>query len=280
MGHIPFVSHPAPAAFCLAVLGIIAVNCSKPEEFVYDDETDSGVTLTLPKGTVIGVYAVDADGNVTCSTAGVDGDGNAVLPTSGSASLTAYAPWQENWGLEAYLDPPVFSVKEDQNAEGAYAASDLIMGRLSGSDITLGHMLARVAVNIIDDIGLSDLSGTTVTLPDAYTSVSVDIPQCSVSTVEILRGDVTMSSVTASDWRLSCKAVVAPHSLDKGTPLISVALFGGNPQVFVLSEDAELAGGSTFTYNLRLTQQGLIPDSWSITDWDDGEEEDLEIHPQ
>ena len=82
---------------------------------------------------------------------------------------------------------------------------------------------------------------------------------------------------TASDWRYTCSAIVAPQSLKQGTPFFSVTLSGDSPQVFGLPEDASLESGSTFTLNLRLTQQGLIPNGWSVTDWEYGEDQSISI---
>lgn len=274
---------------CLLLAGVVGVaaGCHKRIEFEYIDEEEesqsvvvqtdeNGLESALPAGADLGVYLVGGDGNVSLSHVLVGEDGTAVLPAvAAGESLIVYSPYQEDWGVEAYYSNPVFAVAQDQSTAEAYASSDLMMGvyspetRAEGPEITFSHMLSKIAVNIIDDIGLSDLNKVEVSLVGAYTSVTVDLPHQEVRTVEIRRSDIRMYSHTASDWRISSLAIVAPHDLVAATPLVSVNLYGDHPQVFLLPEDVHLAGGSTYSVNIRLTQQGLIPDGWSITDWDD-----------
>lgn len=288
----PSLSHILLGACCLVSAAWLLAACRKPAEFVYTDEEgenatevvvtdENGQATALPEGTVLGVYVVDGDGNVVFQQVAVDKSGNALLPVTNGGTVIAYSPYQEEWGEDAFISNPVFTVQNQQSSKENYRNSDLMMGssapvtRADGPGMVFQHMLARIVVNIIDDIGTANLSQTETTLLDAYTSVTVDLPHQTVRTVELKRGNIRMLANTATDWRLTCQAIVAPHAMEEGTPFFSVHLFGDKPQTFPLPKDAQLESGSTFTFNLRLTEQGLIPDGWFITDWDSQEENDF-----
>ena len=291
----PSLSRFAVGACCLVSAAWLTAACRKPAEFVYvDDEEEQetevvvvdeeGRESALPEGATIGVYIVDEDGNVSLQQVEVDEDGNAVLPASEGGTVIAYTPFQEDWGEDAILTSPVFTIADDQSTAAGYNASDLMIGT-SGSSTKAGedafsfsHMLAKVVVNIIDDIGLSDLGKTRVTLLNVYTRVTVDLLKQQVSTIQIGQGDILTLLQTATSWRVSCYGIVAPHAMEEGVPFFSVNLFGDTPQTFPLPQDVTLESGSTFTFNLRLTEQGLIPDGWFITDWDNQEEEEIYTH--
>ena len=288
----PSLSHILLGACCLISAAWLLSACRKPAEFVYTDEEgenatevvvtdENGQASVLPEGSVLGVYVVEGDGTVVFQKVAVDASGTALLPAIGGGTVIAYSPYQEAWGEDAFLSHPVFTVQNRQSSKENYRNSDLMMGlsapatRADGPGMIFQHMLARIVVNIIDDIGTANLSQTETTLLDAYTSVTVDLPHQTVSTVEIKRGNVRMLANTATDWRLTCQAIVAPHAMEEGTPFFSIQLFGDKPQTFPLPKDVQLTGGATFTFNLRLTEQGLIPDGWFITNWDSQEENDL-----
>jgi len=273
-----------PAGWIAALISLAAA-CHKPAEFVYVDELQESWTQagSLPAGAVLGVYVLDEEGNVSFRKTVADKDGNAILPAPEGGTVIACTPCLDDWDADAVQNNPIFSVKSDQGTLENYLASDLMMGmstpssRKDGQAMTLSHMLCKVVVNIIDDIGCSDLSQTRVDLLSMYNSVTVDFLGQKVNTVEIKRGDIRMFSVEASDWRLTSFAIVAPHEMEAGSPFFSVALFGDNPLTFTIPEGASLEGGSTFTLSMRITQQGLIPDGWSITDWENEDEHEIVV---
>ena len=278
----------AGAVILYSLLVAHTTGCSKPQEFEYiDDITSSengtyiivtdenGVPGDVSPGTTVGVYVVNEDGSVTYLTVEADENGNAILPTSAlGGNIVAYSPVQDEWGEAAYATPQMFTVKSDQSDEANYIASDLMMGssatatRSEQSVMTFRHMMAKVAIHIIDEIGRTDLSQMEAELIAQKSAVMVDLARQSVATVRDLQTNVVMLSKMTTDWRVSSYAIVAPQTVTDGTPFFAVTLYGTR-QTYTVPQDAVLEGGKTYTINMRLTEYGLIPDGWYITDWDD-----------
>jgi len=295
MKRIPFFS-----ILTLATAIWLLSACSKQSEFEYIDDVvvvpndkeqpnvtvtdENGNETTLPQGSVIGVYVVDENGNVTLTQAEVGEDGNAVLPASAGGSMIAYSPYQEDWGEDAITTEPVFTVKEDQRSNDAFEACDLIVGTTAGvtrapseGGIAFRHMMAKVAIHVVDETGRVDLSHIGARLLGVYGSVKVNLAKQSVTTLEEDKLVIPMYSELTTDWRISSYAIVPPQSIADGTPFFVITLYG-NPQTYPIPEAATLEGGKTYTINMRLTEHGLIPDGWYVTDWDEQSEQDIDIN--
>lgn len=294
MMRIPSLSRLLFAVCSLAALAWLTAACRKVSGFVYTGEEKEGNTevvvsdaggniSSLPAGSVLGVYVVDADGNVKLQRAEVDGDGNAVLPTAfGGNTVFAYSPWQEGWGLDALERYPVFSVQTRQDTQAGYQASDLVLGvrtpetRAEAFVLNLRHVMARVAIHIVDETGRVELNDIGIELLNLKKGVTVDILHQQVATVELTGPAILMLSGMSTDWRISSYAIVPPQEVEAGTDFYSVSLFGIQ-QVFPAPQEIRLTEGSTFTINMRLTGQGLIPDGWSITDWEEEQEREINL---
>lgn len=271
--------------------------CSKQSEFEYIDEEvtntdespnvtvtdENGNETTLTPGSTIGIYVVGEDGNVTLQQVEVDEDGNAILPSSNQGTVIAYTPWQEEWGDEALTSNPVFTVESDQTTQERFQASDLMIGstswttRANGDEsMTFHHMLAKVAIHIVDETGRVDLTRIGAELLDVCNSVHVDLAHQTVTSIEDARANIPMLSEMTTDWRISSYAIVAPQSVADGTKFFAVTLYS-NRQEYPIPEAVTLEGGKTYTINMRLTKNGLIPDGWYITDWDDEGEKNIDI---
>ena len=277
--------------------------CSEPDEFEYVDEEiitgksndqpsvivtdENGNTSTLPSGNTIGVYVVDEDGNVTLQQIGVDENGNTVLPASTEEStMIAYTPYQEEWGEDAIVNHPDFTVESNQSTEDAYNASDLMIGTTkteattratTNGSMTFRHMLAKVAIHIVDETGRVDLTRIATELLNVKDCVTVDLAHQQVETKDDSQRDVKMFWEMTTDWRISYYAIVAPQSIAEGTDLFAVMLYG-NREIHPIPEAATLESGKTYTINMRLTEHGLIPDGWYITDWNEEAEQDIDIN--
>lgn len=275
--------------------------CSKQEEFEYTDDTtekdkqvpnvvvtdENGNTSALPAASTIGVYVIDGDGNVTLQQVEVDENGHAVLPTSNqNTTMIAYTPYQEQWGEEAMSEEKEFTVQSDQSTEAGYWASDLMMGTMQTGEttraategsMTLHHMMAKVAIHIIDETGRVDLTRVATQLIDVNGSVMVDLAHQQVTTIAEKRTDISMRWEMTTDWRISYYAIVAPQSVTEGTEFFAVTLYG-NRENHLIPEAATLEGGKTYTINMRLTEHGLIYDGWRITEWDEESERNIDIN--
>ena len=281
----------------LACAALLLTACSKATEFEYIDEVvtpeddeptvvvtdENGNETTLPEGAMIGIYVIDSDGNVTLQQVEVDENGNAVLPTTNQGeTIVAYTPYQEEWGDSALVTSPTFTVKSDQTTEELYKASDLMIGisgqttRASEAPMNFTHMLAKVAIHMVDETGRVKLETIGAELLNVNTSVTVDLLHQRVSTIDSLRASIPMLSKMTTDWRISSYAIVAPQFIGEGTMFFAITLYG-NRQLYPIPQASQLEGGKTYTINMRLTEYGLVPDGWYITDWDDTTENDIDV---
>ena len=297
MRRIPSSSTIIQATCWLTSVLMLFSACSKQSEFEYIDEEvintdetpnvtvtdENGNETTLTPGSTIGIYVVGEDGNVTLQQVEVDENGNAILPTSNQGTVIAYTPYQEEWGEEALTSNPIFTVESDQTTQERFQASDLMIGSTnqttratSNESMTFHHTLARVAIHIVDETGRVDLTCIGAELLDVCNSVHVDLAHQAVTTIEDARANISMLSEMTTDWRISSYAIVAPQFVADGTEFFTVTLYG-NCQKYPIPEAVTLEGGKTYTINMRLTEHGLLPDGWYITDWDGQEERDIDV---
>ena len=179
-----------------AAAGMALSACSKSNDYVYvddDDEPDKAtvsvvaedgtVSLLVPQST-IGLFVIDEGGNVTYREVVVDANGKIVLPEGADASsLILYSPCQAEWGRDALYTPQRFQVQENQSTEKGYQASDLLVavrGTSAGtrsSDISLSfrHMMARMVIHIVDEVGSTDFSSVSMRLLGMNNSVDVSL---------------------------------------------------------------------------------------------------------
>ena len=297
MRRIPSSSPIIQATCWLTSVLMLFSACSKQSEFEYIDEEvtntdespnvivtdENGNETTLTPGSTIGIYVVGEDGNVTLQRVEVDENGNAILPSSNQGTVIVYTPYQEEWGEEALTSNPVFTVESDQTTQERFQASDLMIGstgqttRATGNEsMTLHHMLAKVAIHIVDETGRVDLTRIGAELLDVCNSVHVDLAHQTVTSIEDARANIPMLSEMTTDWRISSYAIVAPQSVADGTEFFAVTLYG-NRQKYPIPEAVTLEGGKTYTINMRLTEHGLLPDGWYITGWDEQEERNIDV---
>lgn len=298
MKRIPSISCRMPAVGWLVCIALLLAGCSKQNEFEYvddiikdiDDNTpaivvtdENGNESVLPGGTMIGIYVMDGNGNVSLQQAEVDENGKAVLPTSDQqGGIIAYSPYQESWSKAAIDNPTVFTVASDQRLEENYNASDFMIGsmgqvtRAPEGAMVLEHKLAKVAIHVIDETGTVNLGSISAELLNVKNNVLVDLPKKQVTTIPSSSANIFMLSKMTTDWRISNYAIVAPQQISEGMPFFAITLYG-NRQSYPAPQAAELESGKTYTINLRLTEHGLIPNGWYITDWNEENERIIDV---
>ncbi len=286
MKHISYRFSFRHSLLLLAAMLLACTPCSKSDDYVYVDDTvdysgrvttkvtdSSGNESALTAGSELGVYATNSSGDVTLHTVKAAKDGSIVLPVSAKKeSLVAYLPYQEEWDESAMRETELFTVKENQSTLDGYNASDLMIGVNDPDDAESGmrftHVLAQVVINIVDATGTNDFYHCGVTLYNVKNTVSVDLSKQSVSTVEDMRGNITMLPTLVSDFRLTVKAVVAPQQIEGGERFITFTN-NGYSRRYSIPQLADLQGGKTYTVNMRLTQTGLEFAGSSIYGWEE-----------
>lgn len=270
-------------SFWLLGLLLICASCSDPKEFEYVDEdlsteerviinvTDpNGEGETIPAGTKVAVYMMGEDGTYQLVEVVVGKDGSFVLPTA-AQQVIAYSPQQDNWGMDALEEPQLFSVQSDQTTEENYEESDFMIGTLgqmrsTTQNMQFTHMLAKIVIHIMDETGANDFEQCGITLRDMRNTVWVDLSKQAVTTVEDAEADIKMQPYSVTDHRISLRAIVAPQTKLTGDKFI-VFSNAGHGIRYAIPQDAELQGGKTYSFSMRLTESGLVFDGSSISDW-------------
>lgn len=280
------ISHLMKSYFGIIMISLLIVSCNKAPKFVYEDEYDTenvvevfvsdenGNTVKIAGGSVIGVYLVDANGNITFQEVEVSEDGSVSLPSSAGGML-AYLPYQEEWDTTDFTTPRVFSVKEDQSSQAQYDASDLMIGvtdifTRASSVLSMNYMLSKVKVHIIDDTGSYNFSNCEMELVDVCDAVDVYLSRIEVETDPNSFTDIRMMKYSETDRRLSVQAIVAPQKITAETQFMKFISPLLNEK-FGVPQDTNMESGKSYNFTLRLTEAGLVYDGSYITGWvDDG----------
>lgn len=273
----------------LLCVTLLMTSCHKKKQYEYIDGEESNITIVaadddgysseLTPGSTVGAYLLDKDGGVNFQTATVGTDKTALISNNKSLlTAFAYTPYQDNWGMASLTTPPTFTVLSDQSTAEGYVASDLMAGELNSQQTTieLKHLMAKVAIHVVDETGELNLNKIKVQLLNVKSSVSFDMQGLSVSTNASETTDISMISKMTTDWRISSYAVVAPQSVADGTIFFAVTVYGSRFEYSIPSATT-LESGKTYTINMRLTNLGLIPDGWYISDWNNDGDQDLNI---
>ena len=280
-------------SFWLLGLLLTCASCSDPKEFEYNDDdynteekvvvnvTDpNGEEEAITAGTKMAAYVMGEDGTYELVEVEVGQDGSFVLPTS-AQQIVAYSPIQEEWGIEAMTEPQLFSVQSDQTTEENYEESDLMIGTLglmrsTTQDMQFSHKLAKIVIHIMDETGANDFEQCGITLRDMSNTVLVDLSKQAVTTAEDAVADIKMLPYSVTDHRISLRAIVAPQTKLAGDQFI-VFINGEHGIRYSIPQDAELQGGKTYSFSMRLTESGLVYEGSSISDWKDEGENELDI---
>ncbi len=294
--HIPSISQCRQGAL-VASLALMLAACGSSDEYKWepwDTEqqaetpvsiiTADGTEEDLKTGSTLGIYVVNEDGTVTWMTVAVDSDGNIILPSEAqTGKVIAYTPVQLGWGKEAFNTLQRFEVQPDQSSQADYDASDLMIGTMSvvtrGTEVELQfkHMLAKVVVHIVDETGAIDPDNASMRLLRMAGTVSVSLSAMQVSTVENSQIDIDMLPYNVTDRRISLAAIVAPQTIEEGVDFLEFTVAGSH-RACPMPTRTELEGNMTFVYQMRYTDEGLVPDGSYIVGWeDDGTETEFDI---
>ncbi len=295
MKKLPSLFHGVSMSSCWACVVLLLSACSEASEYVEPDTDqptqrqpvivtdENGNTSSMTEGSTIGIYTMGEDGGITLQQFVVGGDGTAVLPTTSlQSTIIAYSPYQSDWGSDIFEEYPVFTVQSNQRTQEQYEASDLMIAVVKTSETTdtegycFRHMLSKVAIHVIDDTGSLQLDQISVKLHHVNNSVLTDLAHQSVTTIGDSFSDILMLSKVTTDWRLSSYAIVPPQSVAEGTTFFTVML-SGDSYTYPIPQSVTMEGGKTYTFNARLTLEGLQQEGWFITDWNQTEEREINI---
>lgn len=296
MMHIPSISQYRQGAL-VASLALMLAACGSSDEYqweMWDTGQQEGTPVSiiaedgteesLKAGSTLGVFVVSEDGTVTWMTVVVDKDGSIILPPEAqTGKVMAYAPEQPGWGLESFTTTQRFEVQPDQSKQADYDASDLMIGTITTATrsqevrLQLRHMLAKVVVHIVDETGAIDSDNASMRLLRMAGTVNVNLSAMQVSTVENSQIDIDMLPYNVTDRRISLAAIVAPQTIEEGVDFLEFTVAGSH-RTCQLPSKTELEGNKTFVFQMRYTDEGLVPEGSYIVAWeDDGSETEFNI---
>ncbi|WP_303915487.1 fimbrillin family protein [Bacteroides mediterraneensis] len=273
----------------LMALSVVFTSCKKeleetdpagaPSELTVS-VVEGDETVPLTEGTTVDLFAIEGEGSIVAqatATAAQQGQLTGVEAITAvmkdGIQLAAYNP-SGLWTIDTYGQPLNFKVSTDQSSKENYEAADLKMAPLTSvvdgkAALVMEHVMAKVSVHITDVTGNYDLSTVGMIIPGIHTSVTADLAQHTVTTVENETADIIPYS-NKNPYRASASVVVAPGKVKGGNVLIRVTV-QGETFTYNFPEDADWQAGTETVYNMRLTYEGLAPYGSYVTAWGDGE---------
>ena len=183
--------------------------------------------------------------------------------------FTAYRPYNAD-ATTTVID---FGVQADQNAAGAYDASDLMAanaGQVAPETVvslTFKHMLSKVAVKLTNNVEGVNITG--VTIEDVALGAKVDLVAGTVSNIS---EKASVSAMAAGNDEYD--AIIIPQT---AKPMIVVTLSNGLTYKYLLSAEANFAAGKVAVANLTVnpgtpSDESVVVFSFTVLDWEEGEE--------
>ena len=227
-----------------------------------DDQV--GVFAGTPIGGVNVLYTATADKKLTSAT-----PLKWIKDSTTPVDFTAYRPYNAD-ATTTVLD---FAVQADQNAAGAYDASDLMAANASQVapetvvSLTFKHQLSKVAVKLTNNVEGVTITG--VTLEDVALGAKVDLV---AGTVSDISEKASVKAMAAGNDEYD--AIIIPQT---ARPMIVVTLSNGLTYKYLLSAEATFAPGKVAVANLAVnpgtpSEEVIVVFSFTVLDWEEGEE--------
>lgn len=196
-------------------------------------------------------------------------EGTPVYYGDGSATVTAYHPYNSTWTSTSH----VFSVSTNQTEETDFLNSDLLWATASSAkkesaiSLEFAHKLAKINVTLVPEKEGDDLNGATISICNTKISTTFNpatghISDATGNTEEIIAGVTTANAYTAS-------AIVIPQTVSG--KFIKIA-HEGKTYYYTLPSGKTLESGYSYSYRLTVKGNLLISTESNINPWDDKEE--------
>ena len=197
--------------------------------------------------------------------------GDKVYWGNGTATITAYHPFNENWTFDGANN---FSVSTTQTTNKNYLSSDLLWAAPveqtkteNAVGLTFAHQLAKINVSLSSsDIPNDDLEKATISICGTKVATTFNpstgaLGEATGDAVEIVAGK---NSKTAS-------AIIVPQTVGDKTNLIRVAI-EGKIYYYSLSDNYTFEAGHSYTYALNIKNKIIeVSANMNIGEWNDHE---------
>lgn len=202
--------------------------------------------------------------------------------------LYAYAPRQADWNI--LTGDKAFSVQANQTTDANYLKSDLIYASsntgiaatgtgYSHINLAFDHKLTQVTVNLEagDGISTSSLDGVDIKLTSVFTDGTINLADGTITATTRAASGVTVFTYgrdvdgNADNTCTGGTAIIYPHTAAQLTAGGQIQItIGTNTYKATLktSNVTELKAGSKYTYNVRVSADGMTL-SATIKPWVD-----------
>lgn len=250
----------------------------------------------IAEGQQVGVFINDAvTGDVVSANLKYNADGSGGLtlattspaqeipyyPANGNAvRMTAYHPYKD--GATITDNGYEFAVSTDQSSDASYYASDLLYSenkeyarQKTAHNIAFEHKLSKVECTLTSGNGTPDLTGATVSIVGAKTSITFKPADGTLSNLpNATTAEIKLNSAIATG---SYIGIIPPQTYAKGSQFLKVVLStaaGGGTFYYTIpngsaDNDLALAGGNVYKYTITVNRTGLSVTS-TIEPWGNG----------
>lgn len=197
--------------------------------------------------------------------------GDAVYYGNGTATITAYHPFNDDWDESTTY---AFSVSKDQTDNTNYLNSDLLWTKATSSKtetaipLTFSHKLAKINVTLVPEKSGDDLNGATISIYNTKISTTFN-PTTGVISAATGEPQEIIAGVTADDV-YTASAIVIPQEVSGKFIKIT---HENKTYYYTLASAKELVSGHSYSYTLTVKGKQLINTGSSIDEWDDTEDE-------
>lgn len=197
--------------------------------------------------------------------------GDAVYYGNGTATITAYHPFNDDWDESTTY---AFSVSTDQTDDTNYLNSDLLWTKATSSKtetaipLTFSHKLAKINVTLVPEKSGDDLNGATISIYNTKISTTFN-PTTGVISAATGEPQEIIAGVTADDV-YTASAIVIPQEVSGKFIKIT---HENKTYYYTLASAKELVSGHSYSYTLTVKGKQLISTGSSIDEWDDTEDE-------
>ncbi len=212
----------------------------------------------IVEGQQVGVTITDAKSghNNVAWTVGDTGlltnTGNAIYYGNGTATITAYHPYNSSWTTGKSHE---FSVSTNQSDEENYRNSDLLWATTASSKadkaipLIFTHKLAKINVKLVPEKEGTDLNNATISICNTKISATFN-PMTGELSDAIGEPQEIEASVTA-DNIYTASAIVIPQEIPIGK-FIKIT-HGNKTYYYTLSEAIKIESGDSYNYTLTMT---------------------------
>lgn len=239
--------------------------------------TDPQSSTSVATGLNVGIFGVSSEGTTTMSNytnnkyvtadAGAinlaSGSSNMTWPTTANAtaSIYAYAPYQENWTVNTANS---FAVLANQTTDANYLASDLLyasaISQAQNTNVVLSfsHKLSKVNITIKKASGSNvTLNGATVKIKSTKLTTSLNPTTGALGDASGDATDITAATIASeleagneSSTATAC-AVIVPQTLVASTAFVEISTTDSKTLIGKLSEATTFASGQS--YNMTVS---------------------------